>query len=456
MYRRLEKNTILCYNKRAENSRKENTEMSRINYEHPAEQIVRYMKRIYDYGMTTTSGGNLSILDENGDMWISPSGVDKGTLTPADIMCVKKDGTIIGKHKPSVEYPFHQGIYRSRPEARAVVHAHPPMLVAWSIAKKIPDMNIIPGAKSVVDQPGMAGYGCPGSLVLGGKIEAEFAKGYKALLLENHGAVVCGLDMADAFRRFETYDFTARIASNATLLGAVNPLPDADIAEALTDRNTEFVQVDPVQPGVEELAIRSKICELTQRAYRQKLFTCADGTCAVRTKNGFIMTGKNTDRGTIRPDELIAVNGLEYSGDMGLENNAWLVKKIFDEQPELNALIFAHPAAMTAYGVADAVFDTKLIPESYLLLREMPCFPFGTDFRTPDTITKTISPRMPVLLVKNDFILTAGANLLQALDRLEVAEYSAQGAISASKLGELKLMGDDAIQDIITAFNLIP
>ena len=86
----------------------------------------------------------------------------------------------------------------------------------------------------------------------------------------------------------------------------------------------------------------------------------------------------------------------------------------------------------------------------------MPAFDFGTDFRTPEKITQTISPRMPVVLVKNDFILTAGANLLQALDRLEVAEYSAQGAITASKLGDLKLMGDDAIQDIITAFNLIP
>ena len=153
--------------------------MSRINYEHPAEQIVRYMKRIYDYGMTTTSGGNLSILDENGDMWISPSGVDKGTLTPADIMCVKADGTIIGKHKPSVEYPFHLGIYKARPEARAVVHAHPPMLVAWSIAKVVPPMSVIPGAKAIVDRPGMAGYGCPGSMVLGGKIQAEFEKDSK-------------------------------------------------------------------------------------------------------------------------------------------------------------------------------------------------------------------------------------------------------------------------------------
>ena len=55
---------------------------------HPAEQLVMIMDRIYKYGMTTTSGGNLSILDDNGDIWITPSGIDKGSLTPQDIIRV--------------------------------------------------------------------------------------------------------------------------------------------------------------------------------------------------------------------------------------------------------------------------------------------------------------------------------------------------------------------------------
>ena len=59
---------------------------------HPAEQIALIIGRIYRSGMTTTSGGNLSIMDDNGDMWITPAGIDKGSLTPADIMCVRPDG----------------------------------------------------------------------------------------------------------------------------------------------------------------------------------------------------------------------------------------------------------------------------------------------------------------------------------------------------------------------------
>ena len=69
-----------------------------MNFEllHPADQLVMLMERIYQYGMTTTSGGNLSILDENGDIWITPGSVDKGSLSRKDIIQVKPDGTIIG------------------------------------------------------------------------------------------------------------------------------------------------------------------------------------------------------------------------------------------------------------------------------------------------------------------------------------------------------------------------
>ncbi|RTQ73702.1 class II aldolase/adducin family protein, partial [Listeria monocytogenes] len=82
----------------------------RFDLLHPADQLVMIMQRIYAYGMTTTSGGNLSIRDENDDIWITPSGVDKGALTREDIIQVKPDGTLIGQHKPSVELPFHSEI----------------------------------------------------------------------------------------------------------------------------------------------------------------------------------------------------------------------------------------------------------------------------------------------------------------------------------------------------------
>ena len=68
---------------------------------HPRDQIMLAMERIYRYRMTTTSGGNLSIREPGGDIWITPARVDKGSLTRDDIVRVGKDGTIHGPHRPS-------------------------------------------------------------------------------------------------------------------------------------------------------------------------------------------------------------------------------------------------------------------------------------------------------------------------------------------------------------------
>ena len=72
---------------------------------HPTDQITVIIGRIYRSGMTTTSGGNISIRDESRNIWITPSGVDKGSLTATDIVCIKPDGTVSGAHKPSSELP---------------------------------------------------------------------------------------------------------------------------------------------------------------------------------------------------------------------------------------------------------------------------------------------------------------------------------------------------------------
>jgi len=163
--------------------------MNTFDLLHPSDQLVMIMERIYGYGMTTTSGGNLSIKDDNGDIWITPAGIDKGNLTRKDIILVKPDGTVIGIHRPSSELPFHQQVYQKRPDLRAVLHAHPPALVAFSIVRKTPNTKILPSTHHACGKVGMAPYDLPGSIALGEKIAAVFEEGCDTVMLENHGVV---------------------------------------------------------------------------------------------------------------------------------------------------------------------------------------------------------------------------------------------------------------------------
>lgn len=429
--------------------------MKNLTFMHPRDQIVEIMGRIYGNGLTTTSGGNLSIVDADGDMWISPASVDKGTLRREDIICVRSDGSIQGPHRPSSEYPFHRAIYGLRPDVRAIVHAHPPTLVSFSVAGKIPDTAVFPTAKSICGTVGYAPYEVPGSEALGSNVSEAFAAGHSTILLENHGTCCAGNSLLQAFQRFETLDFCARLIRNALQLGTPNYLTDTQLEFHAIDRNIDFHEFTPSYHSSEEMELRYQMSLLIQRAYRQQLFTSTEGTFACRLdKDSFLITQRSVDRGTIQPEDLVLVRGNQHEAGKRLSRAAWFMKAIFDAQPEVNSLIIANPPYVMAYAVTHEQFDPRVIPESYILLREVPTFPFGEHFRNVNEVTKCISPRYPVAIIHNDCILTSGSTLLQAFDRLEVAEYSAKATVACRNLGGMKPITDKQIDDLVDAFHL--
>ncbi len=191
---------------------------------HPAEDILRTMERIYRYRMTTTFRGNISIRQADGAIWITPAGVDKGGLRREDIVCVKADGSVVGAHKPSSEFPFHRAVYLARPDLCAIVHAHPVGLVAFSICGQVPNTRLLHQAEHVCGEAGFAPYALPGSEALASSVAEAFARGGSCMVMENHGVVVGGQTLQQAFQRFETLEFTAKTIITAKTLGTVNYL----------------------------------------------------------------------------------------------------------------------------------------------------------------------------------------------------------------------------------------
>ncbi len=211
---------------------------------HPRDEIVQTMSRIYRYRMTTTSGGNLSIRDENGDIWISPARVDKGNLTRNDIVCIQAGGAIEGLHPPSSEYPFHRAIYKSRPDIRAIVHAHPVALVAFSICGQVPDTRLFHQAHSVCGRIGFAPYALPGSQQLAANIAATFHR-CDSVILENHGVVVGGDSLSQAFQRFEAFEFAAKTLIKGKQLGEIQYLDDRQLHQHGFYKTTEYGSLVP-------------------------------------------------------------------------------------------------------------------------------------------------------------------------------------------------------------------
>ena len=427
----------------------------RFDLMHPADQLVMIMARIYRYGMTTTSGGNLSIRDDNGDIWITPSGIDKGNLTRADMIQVKPDGTLIGIHKPSVELPFHKEIYRVRPDLRAIVHAHPPTLVAFSLARKLPNTHLIPTASEVCGEVTMAKYDVPGSEQLGKNIAEEFAKGYNSVLLENHGVVCGGKDLFGAFMSFETLDTCGRLEIDAAKLGKPRLLTDEEIeidASIGSPRLDEFI---PNTVSSEERAARRDLCTIIHRAYDQKLFTSTQGTFSMRLSDGsFLITPYNQDRKYLEPEDIVRIKGGMCEMGKNPSRATRLHEEIYRTHPDINSIISAHPPAIMAFAVTDAEFDSRTIPESYITLRNVKRLPYAFSRTNIAETAAVFDAKTPVVIVNNQCVIVTGNSLLNAYDRLEVLEYSAAALIAARDIGDIVYITPDEVKAIEKAFHL--
>jgi L-fuculose-phosphate aldolase len=419
---------------------------------HPRNRIALIMDLIYKNGMTTTSGGNISILDEEGNIWITPAGYDKGNLTPKDIVCVKSDGSVEGLHRPSSEFPFHKAIYEQRPDLKAVIHAHPPALVSFSIVRRIPDTNIIPQTKKFCGKVGYAPYKLPGSDELGQSIADIFGAGYKSVIMENHGTVVGGVNLFRAFQRFETLEFSARSIINSQKLGGYKSLTDAQI-QAFEDQNVELPEMKEVNYTTDEKEIRNEIYSYVKRACEQNLMISSHGTVSMRWRgNDFLITPTSLNRRFIGHTDIVQIKGGQREKGKYPSKAVHLHQAIYEQNPEINCIINTQPAATMAFGISHKKFETRTIPESYILLKDIPFVEFGDHLHGKNVVPELLSKETPIAIIKNDSVIVTGSTMLETFDRLEVAEFSAQSLIESHMIGDLVEIGQEEIDDLVEKF----
>jgi len=426
-----------------------------IDYQHPRDQIAEIMDRIYRYGMTTTSGGNLSIRDDDGDIWITPGGTDKGVMRPSDVVRLHDGKPVDTVLKPSSEHPFHRAVYEARSDVGAILHAHPPALVAFSVAGVAPDTRVLPQAFDACGKVGFAPYAVPGSERLGALIAAKFAEGCDIVILENHGAVAAGKTLLEAFQRFETLEFCARTILNAAVLGGARILSDETLElrrkgwRAITENFT------PAARGSRERELRKILVEFVHRAYDRRLMTSTEGSFSARLGNdSFLVTPYGVDRRALDLEDIALVEGGRREIGSVPSRSASLHRLIYADHPETGAIVSAQCPYVTAFIVSGTALDSRTIPESYINLRDMPVVPYGAQFEDEGSISAAITARNPVVILENDAVMATGRNVLEAYDRLEVAEATANALLAARRLGEFRPIDDAAIAEIEEAFKV--
>lgn len=419
---------------------------------HPRDQITKIISRIYKRGMTTTSGGNISIIDENGDIWVTPSAIDKGSLRASDIVCVKKDGTVIGKHKPSSEFPFHKAIYEMRPDIKSIIHAHPPALVSFSIVRKIPNTNIISQAKHVCGPIGYATYEIPGSEELGEVIAKEFEKGYKAVIMENHGTVLGGSDLDDAFQRFEALELSACTIIYGSQIGKPSYLTDSQIDQFEAQVPAMRPEMEVTEHPSDECEKRLKICKIVHRACEQGLMISSYGTVSVRWKdNDFLITPTDVNRWDMSIEDIVQIKDGKREKGKTPSRATWIHQEIYKRYPKVNSIIMTQPPYLMAFGVTKKYLDVRTIPESWIFLQDIPSLSYGSHFKTNKN-QEIVLNNTTAVIIENDSVMVTGDELLQTFDYLEVAEFSAKSLVMGASLGDMVPINDNQVDELRKKF----
>jgi L-fuculose-phosphate aldolase len=195
--------------------------------------VSQYSLMLHDAGWVANHDGNVS-LKEGARFFITPTAVSKRLCSADSIVECDLEGKPIGRGRPPSEVALHAAAYRARPDASAVIHAHPPHASAFALAGRtvepisMPEVVVSLGARIP-----LIGLFVPKDPAAGTAVE-EALRGADVALLAGNGAIAIGPDLETAYLRMELLEHYARMLAIARAgVGEPSPLPEAVLSRCL-------------------------------------------------------------------------------------------------------------------------------------------------------------------------------------------------------------------------------
>jgi L-fuculose-phosphate aldolase len=202
-----------------------------IKFKAERKEVAGFMRRLYSRGLTTTSGGNISLRVTSDIIVITPSATDKGRMKWKEVGIMSLLGeNLTPDLKPSIEFALHIGIYKKNKDVGAIVHAHPVFASAFTAMKSTINTGLTAEARAICGDPRLVPYALMGTSDLAG-IVAENAMESDILLLENHGIITTGKDLLQAFDKLEVLENAAKMTLIVEMTGKKRGLSTSRLRE---------------------------------------------------------------------------------------------------------------------------------------------------------------------------------------------------------------------------------
>lgn len=206
-------------------------------------ELANYARKMYESGLVRATQGNLSARDpESRLICITPSGADYQTLTAEDIAVIDEQGKVVeARWQPSVEAPLHTHILRERPDIHCVMHTHSLYASAFGVVYKPIPMILGESASCLGGEVPVAPYRTSGTIEFAEQVATTLGNG-SAVIWGNHGAMVVGANLKQAFSIAHALEDTAHIYFIAQQLGDPITLPTEEITKLHTDWRQNYRQ----------------------------------------------------------------------------------------------------------------------------------------------------------------------------------------------------------------------
>ncbi|MEW5848555.1 MAG: class II aldolase/adducin family protein [Myxococcota bacterium] len=206
-------------------------------YHRLRQDVARYAQMLHERGWVANHDGNVSVRDAPGEFLCTPTAWSKRLVTPEDVLVVDMSGKVrSGRRKPFGEWHLHKAVYTARPDAMAVLHAHPPTATGFAVAgRSLGRPAIAEMVVSIGEEIPLLPF-TPPRCDKGDETLRKAVEIHDAVVLANHGVITLGDDLEQAFLRMELVEHWARILLTATQLGGAVPLPGDDVKKLLEAR----------------------------------------------------------------------------------------------------------------------------------------------------------------------------------------------------------------------------
>ena len=181
--------------------------------------------KLFKRGLVAGADGNISIRLDDGKMLITPSGICKGLLDPEQLLVQRFDGAVLeGALRSSKEAGMHIALYNNRPDVGAIIHIHSPHATAFAVCGKEIPQNLLIEMPFLLGKTPVAGYAPPGSARLVNEVIRHASS--DIILLQNHGVIIQGKDLTEAFVKADALENAAKTIIYASIIGDMKKIPD--------------------------------------------------------------------------------------------------------------------------------------------------------------------------------------------------------------------------------------